>query len=417
MTAHASTAESARITTLDVVRGVAVMGILLANIPAFALPQSAYFSPLAWGGHGASEIAAWLANFVFVEGRMRGLFSFLFGASMLLVIDRAEAAGDNPARVHFARMAVLFGFGLAHMYLIWWGDILAHYALVGAFAYLFARMRAGQLLAAGMTALIAATVWIGLGLLGMIDAAGRHTPEAVQIWNDFAWGFGVPPREWLDSEIAALRGPWLAEIAWRREYHEGPFAFLTVVGIETLAAMLFGMWAYRSGFLTAAWSRAAYRRVAVWCLAIAWTAYLLLGLNTIAQGFDQRWVYFASVVASQPFRILGAVGYAALIILVMRPGGSLTERLSAVGRMAFSNYLGTSILVTAIFYGWGLGQFARWDRASIYVVVPLVWLLMIAWSKPWLDRFRYGPLEWLWRSLARLELQPMRKALPHAAQA
>ena len=103
------------------------------------------------------------------------------------------------------------------------------------------------------------------------------------------------------------------------------------------------------------------------------------------------------------------MGYAALAVLLVRPGGWLTERIAAVGRAAFTNYLGTSILVGAIFYGWGLGLFGSVSRAAIYLVAPLVWLIMLAWSKPWLDRYRYGPLEWLWRSLARWELQPMRK--------
>lgn len=401
-----------RFLTLDVVRGVAVMGILLANIAAFALPAPAYFSPLAWGGHGTREIAVWLTTFVFVEGKMRGLFSFLFGASMLLVIERAQAGGENPVKVHLSRMAVLFLIGVAHMYFIWWGDILAHYALVGLVAFVFAGLKAEQLLAAALTALIATLLWNSMGLVGLIQAAPRDTPQAIQTWDLFAWGFGVPPADWIEGEIAAMRGHWTAQVAWRWEFLDGPLAFVKAVGPETLTAMLFGMWGFRSGFLTGAWERTAYRRVAVTCLGVAWTAYLLLGLNTIAQGFDQRWVYFASIVGSVPFRILGTIGYAALFILAIRPGGRLTERMAAVGRAAFTNYLGTSILVTAIFYGWGLGQFARWDRATIYLIPPAVWLVMLVWSKPWLDRFRYGPFEWAWRSLARLKLQPMRKPLP-----
>ena len=390
------------------------MGILFANIAAFALPGSAYFSPMSWGGHGAPEIAVWLANFVFVEGKMRGLFSFLFGASMLLVIERTQAAGGNAALVHFSRMAVLLLFGLAHLYLVWWGDILAHYALVGAFAYIFSRLRAEQLLAAACVGLGLTLFWNAGGLFAMMEAAKQDTPQAVATWTEFSKGFGIPPSDWLSSEIAAMRGPWLQQVGWRWNV-ENPIAFIKVVGVETLTAILFGMWAYRSGFITGTWERRTYRRIAIVGLGTAWTAYLLLGLNTIAQGFDQRWVFFASIVASAPFRILGTVGYAALVILALKPGGWLTERLGAVGRAAFTNYLGTSILVTAIFYGWGLGQFAKWDRASIYVIPPLVWLLMLLWSKPWLDRFRFGPFEWLWRSLARLEPQPMRKPLTAGA--
>jgi uncharacterized protein len=388
------------------------MGILLANIPAFAFPEPAYFSPLGWGGSGPKEIAVWLANFVFVEGRMRGLFSFLFGASMLLVIERARASGQSGARVHFSRMAVLFLFGMAHAYLIWWGDILAHYALVGSIAFLFIRFRAEQLLATALTTLVLALLWASGGQIALMESAARNTPEAIEVWNSFARSFGVPPRDGLLNEIGAMRGPWSAQVAWRLEHNSGALAFLKAVGVETLAAMLFGMWAYRSGFLTGSWDRARYRRIAIVCLVTAWAAYLLLGLNTIAQGLDQRWVYFASIVATAPFRIIGTIGYAALVILAIRPGGWFTERLAAVGRTAFTNYLGTSILVTAIFYGWGLGQFAQWDRATIYIVPPLIWLIMLLWSKPWLDGYRYGPLEWLWRSLSRLNLERMRKGPP-----
>ena len=386
------------------------MGILLANIPAFAFPEPAYFSPVGWGGTGLKEIAVWLANFVFVEGRMRGLFSFLFGASMLLVIERAQASGESAARVHFSRMAVLFVLGMAHMYLIWWGDILAHYALVGAIAFLFVRLRAEQLMAAALTTLVLALLWASGGQFALIESAARDTPEAVAVWDSFASNFGLPPRDRLLSEIAAMQGSWAGQVAWRWDHNSGAVSFLKTVGLETLAAMLFGMWAYRSGFITGSWDRSRYRRIAIVCLAVSWTAYLLLGLNTIAQGFDQRWVYFASIVATVPFRIVGTFGYAALVILAIRHGGWLTERIAAVGRAAFTNYLGTSILVTAIFYGWGLGQFARWDRATIYVVPPLIWIIMLLWSKPWLDRYRYGPLEWLWRSLARLKPQSMKKS-------
>jgi uncharacterized protein len=120
---------------------------------------------------------------------------------------------------------------------------------------------------------------------------------------------------------------------------------------------------------------------------------------------------------STPIRVAMALGYAALIILLFRKPSWLRERLAAVGRCAFTNYLGTSILATVIFYGDGLAQFGRWSRFEAWLLVPLVWALMIAWSKPWLDRFQYGPLEWLWRSLSRLERQPMRRDKSDAAPA
>ncbi|RYY11919.1 MAG: DUF418 domain-containing protein, partial [Alphaproteobacteria bacterium] len=124
-----------RIATLDLIRGVAVMGILASNIAAFGFPEFAYMTPASMGAPSTPDLIAWTTTFIVIDGKMRGLFSFLFGASMLLVIDRAEANGEDPATVHLRRMAWLFVFGIAHLYLLWWGDILAHYALVGALAY------------------------------------------------------------------------------------------------------------------------------------------------------------------------------------------------------------------------------------------------------------------------------------------
>jgi len=410
-----ATTEPERIATLDIIRGIAVMGILLANMPAFSLPESAYFSPLSWGGSGTAELAAWAANFIFVEGRMRGLFSFLFGASMLLVIERARASGQNEAGVHLARMAVLFVIGIAHLYLIWWGDILSHYALVGLLAFAFTRASTRTLLIWG-TVFLGVSLFVGVGgYMALVESAARSTPQQVETWSNFNNGFGIPAIGRISQEIAAYRGGWLDNVRWRLEHATDPFSFLPIVGPQTLSAMLFGMAGYRSGFLTGDWSRRRYARWALFCLGVSWAAYALLAFKTYSEGFDPRSVFFASIVASDPLRMLGTVGYAALFIWLIRPESAIGLRLAAVGRAAFTNYLGTSILVTAIFYGWGLGLYAELSRAQIYLVPLLIWSIMLAWSKPWLERFNYGPLEWAWRSLARWQIQPMRKTLPAAA--
>lgn len=385
------------------------MGILLANLPALAFPEAAYFSPLAAGGTGLADRVAWYLNFVLVEGRMRGLFSFLFGASLLLVVTRARAAGLSDLAVHVRRMAALFAIGMAHLYLVWWGDILTHYALVGLAAFLFTRSGTRTLIVWASGFLLLAFLYGLGGYQALLDSAGRDSAQALATWTDFSRSFGVPPAADIDAEIAAMRGGWIDQVRWRWAHAHGPFEFLLLIGPQTLSAMLFGMAAYRSGMLTGGWDHARLKRWALLGLGVSLPVYALLGLMTLDSGFDQRSIYFGSIVASEPFRMFGVVGYAALAMLAMRPGGWLTTRLAAVGRAAFSNYLGTSILVTAIFYGWGLGLFAQVSRAPIYLVAPLVWGVMLLWSKPWLDRFTFGPLEWLWRSLARWQFQPMRR--------
>jgi uncharacterized protein len=121
-------------------------------------------------------------------------------------------------------------------------------------------------------------------------------------------------------------------------------------------------------------------------------------------------VFAVVMAATVPFRPLMVVATAALIILLSRRGGALVARIAAAGRTAFTNYLGTSILMTALFYGYGGGLYGSLSRAELWIPVLAMWALMLLWSKPWLDRFDYGPLEWLWRSLSRGAVQPMRKA-------
>lgn len=402
-----------RILTLDAVRGVAVMGILLLNIIAFAMPLPAYFNPMAHGGSTGADLAAWLINFVLFDGKMRGLFSILFGASMLLVIDRAEAKGENPARVHYARMIWLLMFGLLHMWLIWWGDILAHYALIGMLAFLFRDLPVSKMLGIGIALLIVQLVVTSFTPLAVIQAqADPGTAGNAETLRVFERFFGTPPAAWIAEQVALHRGSWRGIAVAHFRNDGSPIHTLFQLGWETLAYMLFGMAALRSGMLTGDWTRARYRTWAAIGLGIALPAYALIAAWIMSQGFSLIAVSAGAMPATVPFRPLAAVGWASLIILLMRPRGILTTRIAAAGRMAFSNYLGTSLICTTIFYGYGLGWFGRLSRAEVYLVVFVVWAGMLLWSKPWLDRFAYGPLEWLWRSLSRGKPQNMRRSAP-----
>lgn len=397
-----------RIATLDVIRGAAVMGILLANIVAFGLPEAAYFSPLAWGGHEGADRLAWFLNFVFVEGRMRGLFSFLFGASMLLVIDRADAAGGSGAAVHLRRMVWLFVIGCLHLYLLWWGDILAHYALVGVVALLFHRAGTRALVLLGLASMTISIVMAAGVSAALFASAARSTATQVATWDAFAYAFGVPPPAHLAAEAAALGGGFARGVAWRWREALDPFTFFLIGWPETLSAMLLGMAGLRSGFLTGAWTRRAYRGVALVCVPLSLLGYAAIAANTMAHGFDQRWVQLGALVVSAPFRVLGYVGYAALLVMALDPAGASGRRVAAAGRMALSNYLATTVVMDLVFAGWGLGLFGQLSRATLYVFVPPMWLAMLLWSPWWLRRHHHGPVEWLWRSLVQGAPQPIR---------
>ena len=411
----AVTEPAPRIVTLDIVRGVAVMGILAMNIVAFAMPMQAYFNPSAYGMRTDADFISWLVNFVLVDGKMRGLFSFLFGASMLLVIERAEAAGLPAASIHYRRMFWLLVFGLIHLYLIWFGDILVGYALIGMIAWFFRHKEPAALIRWGIAlATVQLMVFAGLaaGAFYLQDAAAvpGAPAEVLTEWRSLETKFGVLSGQPLAGKLAMFQGDYGPLVAYRLDAHAtAPIEGLIFFGWETLAYFLFGMAALKTGFLTGGWSRERYRKAALIGFGIGIPAYALLAWLVARDGFSVPMIFALVMAATVPFRPLMVIATAALVILLTRRGGALVERIAAAGRAAFTNYLGTSLVMTTLFYGYGGGLFGQLSRAELWLPVLATWALILLWSKPWLDRFQYGPLEWLWRSLARWSWQPMRR--------
>ena len=416
--APARPAPPERIHQLDVVRGIAVMGILAMNIVAFAMPFQAYMNPTAYGLESNADLASWVFSFIFVDGKMRGLFSFLFGASMLLVIERAQAGGHNAASIHYRRMFWLLVFGLIHLYLIWFGDILVGYALVGMIAWFFRDKEPAALVRWGV-ALVTVQLIVFAGLafgafyLQEAATAPGASAEMVKEWRTLESEFGVLGPDALASKLALVGGDYGGLVGYRLSEHAAqPLKGLLMFGWETLAYFLFGMVALKNGFLTGGWSDSAYRRTVLIGFGIGVPAYALLAWILTRDGFSVPMIFAVVMAATVPFRPLMVAATAALIILATRRGGALVERIAAAGRAAFSNYLGTSLVMTSLFYGYGAGFFGHLSRVELWLPVAAMWALMLLWSKPWLDRFQYGPLEWLWRSLARGSPQPMRRPAP-----
>lgn len=407
--------ETGRLIALDALRGFAVMGILAMNIVAFAMPELAYISPRAYGGDSAADMTAWTLSFLFIDGKMRGLFSILFGASMLLVIDRAAASGQNPASVHYRRMAWLAVFGLCHFFFIWWGDILFLYATVGCIAFQFREWEARRLIkwAIGLFALgvLLMTLQFGSQLVlatttdhpgapaGMVEAGAKIRAAYAEVTGQIA------------KEVALYRGPYFPILSKRLGNAMELPEMVMMNLLETLPLMMIGMALFRNGFLTGAWDAAAYWRTARRWLPPGLILTALVASIMARAEFDTLVSLNAFIAWVQPARLMMTIGYAALLVLMIRryAGSAWLGRVAAAGQTAFSNYLGTSIVMTTIFYGYGLDLFGRVDRAPLYLFVVGAGAIMLLWSKPWLDRFHYGPLEWLWRSLARGAAQPMRK--------
>lgn len=402
-----------RIFSLDVIRGVAVMGIFSVNIIAFAMIEAAYFNPSAFGGWHGADLALWATNMLVIDGKMRTLFSMLFGASTLLVIERAEASGLNGTYVHVRRMLVLLGFGLVHFYLIWFGDILTLYAVSGLVAFLFRRLPVERLIALGAAFLVVGMLIFTMFMVSQFQAdiaahAPSATQKAIKEWNDGLGSF-FPSTAKIAEDKALHLGPWTDLVRDNFKDWSDIFVNTLVFMPETIGLMLIGMAGYRSGFLTGEWDDASYRRVVKIAIPLGLAACAAIVAYDISSNFYIIGVFSAFVILAVPFITAMALGYAALIILASRRHGWLSQRVAAAGRCAFTNYLGTSLIATFVFYGWGLGFYGSASRWQAWLLAPLVWLVMLAWSKPWLERFNYGPLEWAWRSLARGKLQPMRK--------
>ncbi len=372
------------------------MGILLMNIISFAMPSEAYTNPLAWGGKTVGDITTWAVMAVLVDGKMRGLFSILFGASMLLVIDRAEDKGENGARVHHKRMMWLLAIGFIHGYFIWYGDILMAYALCGLAAMAFVHESAPTLMKWAVALLtISYVLWAGIIMFSL--AAFPSVPDAKAIAR----------------ELTAYRGSYSDILAFRffGDHAPLPFAIFASSALDTMGLFALGMALFRTDFLTGGWDAARYAQLARRCYLVGLLPLVAVVAYAWAIGFGVRTMLVLDYVFVPPFRIAVTLGHAAFFMLVIKrfANSPFMARVEATGRVALSNYLGTSLLMTMLFYGYGAGLYGQLSRWQVYLIVPFVWLLMLAWSKPWLDRYQYGPVEWLWRSLARGKRQAMAK--------
>jgi uncharacterized protein len=406
-------AASDRLESLDVLRGVALLGILAMNIRAMGTPFGAYVYPLAFWEHEGASRAAYIATSIVFDLKMMGIFSMLFGAGVLLYAAKATPGGRAPTGLWFRRMFWLLVIGLCHAYLIWYGDILVPYALCGILVLWWVRRLPAWALCAASVVFLA----IG-GLLGA--ATGLFWESMSEADRAAELRFWMPSRAAMEAETAALLGSYPEVVAHRAplafKAHTIFFAFFFLW--RSGGMMLLGMALYKWGFLDGRWSQGAYARTALLCipLGLGLAAYGVSELERLQYALPDRsvadlWNYSGAVFAS--------VGYAAAIILLVQ-GGALTwlrRRLAAVGAMAFSNYLLQSTITAVLFLGWGFGLAGQMDYAGQLLVVAAIWVLQLLASPLWLARYRFGPAEWVWRSLTYWHLQPMRRAAPRGTAA
>ena len=401
-----------RMDSLDVLRGFAILGILVMNIQAFSMVAQAYINPTIAGSMAGLDFWLWAIAHVGFEGKFLGLFAALFGAGLVVMAERSEARGVNLWRRHRRRMGLLGLIGLIHAYGIWYGDILFIYAVIGLIAFLFRRASIRRLLTfAAVFYLVPVVVALVMTGLFFTMPASEYQAVVQAHWQ--------PPAEAVSAQQAAYRSGWLGQMAQR--IPDAATMHLMALplqeGWRVLALMLAGMAALKAGLLSGDWPVRRYARVGLLAL--------FAGLPLVSAGvaFNQAtgWEMKTSLYLGRLFNHFGAplitLSWVCGVLIILKRGHwtPLLARLRAVGRMALSAYLLTSVLCVTVFYGHGLGLYGQADRLDQWIVVVAVWAVLLVTAPAWLHRFYVGPMEWLWRWGVQGQRPPWRRPPPSAA--
>jgi uncharacterized protein len=395
--------ESQRIVSLDVLRGFALLGILFINLPSMAMISAARTSPYAGLDATASDIWIWGALSVLADGKFMAIFSMLFGAGTFLMTDRLDRSGTPAWPAYGRRLLFLFAVGMAHAYLLWDGDILVSYAICGATVFLFRRCSARTLtLCAGVFFVIGMVTTVQSGRV--VNFASGFLPELLST--------RISPQ----AETLAFRGGFITQLPVRAN-----FSFMIqTVGFAVssywriVAAMLLGIAFLKEGYFAPGRKSVVFGRVA---LVAGLQIGIALAVCGVASLFYIGWDSYSGFLAYQLGNYLSsipcALGWVGAILLLMATGARtwLVSWVAPLGRMAFTNYLLQTIIGTAIFYGHGLGMFGKVHRASLLLIAIGIWLLQLILSAWWMSRFRFGPLEWLWRGFTYKKLPLLRRAV------
>ncbi len=398
--------EGARIDSIDVLRGFALLGILVMNIQLFAMPEAAYYNPTAYGDLEGANLYVWLGGRLLADQKFMTIFSMLFGAGIVLMTSRAAARGETR-RVHYRRMGWLAVIGLLHAHLLWAGDILFLYAVCGMLVFPFRGLSPGRLLALG-TATVAVAAAIFAGLQASLPSWSEEALAEVTLG---AW---QPTRAIMDETLATYRGGWLEQLPVRSASALGFETFLLVIwGLWRAGGlMLIGMALYKLDVFSARCSQRFYASL----IAAALVAGIPVEAYGVALDFEFGWALDWSLLQGRQFNywpsIAVGLGYVGLVMLACRTAAlrAAARPFAAVGRTALSNYLLQTVICTTIFYGHGLGLYGSVDRLGQLGIVIGVWAVQLIVSPLWLRRYRFGPAEWVWRTLTYGTRPPLRRA-------
>jgi len=426
------TDPASRIVTLDVLRGVAVLGILLINVYGLAFPDFAMrYQPFVFGSTLPIDRWTWAVEQVFVEGAMRALFSLLFGAGLVLLTQRLDARpGVRTAATHYRRTAWLIVFGLLHAYvLLWNGDVLYIYGMVGLALYPLRTLSPRWLIIA---ALLCFAVPVGTNAFEEYHLAQREAvvddalaqqaqgepltdaqKDAVASWNAEAEAHRATDEK-IERELQWRRAGYmtvLRELA-PRNLRQQTTAFLRWDLWDAAGPMLLGMALMKLGVLSGMCSTGLYGALTLVAYGIGLSVNMAETFveyrNALGDALPIGFTYYTYDLG----RVMTMLGHVGVIVLLVRSGVwmKLQHALGACGRMALTNYMAQSVICGLLFYGFGFGLVGRLGRFDCLIVVAGIWAIQLLWSSLWLAHFRYGPVEWLWRTLTYWQRVPMRKS-------
>lgn len=432
----APTAQQERIILIDSLRGIALLGILLMNIPYMGLPEPAFDNPYINNELGTINWKVWwFVNWI-PEGTQRAIFSMLFGAGILLFVSRLEkrTTGLWPAEYFIRRQLWLLVFGLFNAFvLLWPGDILFMYAIIGIVAFAFRLLPVKGLLIAAGVCLVLMTVRENVDLYRKKETICKGEMVAkidtakVKLTDIQKEQLGAMTSMKEKADTAALKKEMKRSAEKMTGSYEELYKYLsnisamlefnyTYYGIwDVLLFMLLGMAFYKSSILMGKAPPLTYGLMFIIGMGSGlFLTWMRLHNMTSHQFNSFEVTKSAGVEYYELARTLRSIGLFGLIMLLYKSGWFkwLFALLRPVGQMAFTNYLMQSFLCGLYFFGIGFGMLGKLERHEIYYVVGVVWLIQIIWSHIWLRYFRFGPLEWCWRSLTYWKKQPMKKNTP-----
>ena len=381
MSAHSQTVdsgpvrESARITSLDLIRGVAVLGILMMNAVSFKFGPAPYFNLSAGGSETWLDWSVGIFGEVFVDQKFMGLFSLLFGAGMILFIDRASGRGRRAVRLNLWRNALLLLIGVLHS-LLWYGDVLMVYAVSSLFLIALRKLPDRALISLGV---VAFALSVPCALLAQYIA---------------------------DTTDSSLSGLWMQGEISTQEFVG--LAFLLGYFLRALGLILVGAGLYRVGFMNGGLPESTYRLTAVIGLAVGLPLAAAGVIITAVNDYSPD-VAFIGQIPNTLGTIPASLAYMSLIILWNnRADNRLKRRLRAVGRIALTNYLAQTVISVLVLTTL-LADVDFVNRGAVLLFVFAVWAMQLWWSQVWLSRFLFGPAEWLWRVATYRSGQPLRR--------